>query len=100
MLISRKVIVILSKHYLNSPRHMYEMDLANERMYNHQLEDVIVIHIDNGLPMTKIPKRIAHTLRRNTLIEWNDNDDSKACFKIRINEELERRTVAADIGME
>ncbi|XP_045191888.2 slit homolog 3 protein-like [Mercenaria mercenaria] len=99
MVISRKVIVILSSNYLQSPMHMFEYDLAAERMYDRKLEEIIVVHIEKGLP-ERIPKRIAHTMRRNKVVEWSDDPDAKEHFKNQINDILGRKAVAADYEAE
>ncbi|KAL4238543.1 Toll-like receptor 5 [Mactra antiquata] len=100
MCISRKVLVILSQHYLKSPIHMFELDLAIDKMYDHELERVVVIHIDNGLPKHKIPKRLIHTMIRHKMIEWTEDEDNKELFKAQINEILASHERAVDFGTE
>ena len=42
---SRKVIVVLSRNYLN-PTNLFELDLTITALYEKKLEDYVVIHID------------------------------------------------------
>nr|UTM63721.1 Toll-like receptor [Ruditapes philippinarum] len=95
MIVSRKVIVVLSRNYLQSPMHLFELDLATEQMYGHKLEEIIVVHIEEGLP-DKIPKRISHTMKRNQIVEWSDTPDAKEHFKHTINDKLGRKNIAAN----
>lgn len=93
---SRKVLVILSQHYLQSTMHMFEFDLATTMMYDHELEEIIVVHIDNGLPKNKIPKHLVHTMKRNKVVEWTENPDAQEHFTNTINDMLNTIAVAAE----
>jgi hypothetical protein len=95
MIVSRKVIVVLSRNYLQSPMHLFELDLATAQMYGHKLEEIIVVHIEEGLP-DKIPKQISHTMKRNQIVEWSDTPDAKEHFKHKINDKLGRKNIAAN----
>ena len=75
--------------------HLFEFDLAIKQMYEHSLEEIIVVYIEEGMP-TMIPKGIAHTMRRSQIVEWSDTPDAKEHFKNVINDKLGKRTIAAD----
>lgn len=97
---SRKILLVLSKHYLQSPMHMFEFDLATEMMYEGALEEIIVVHIEQGLPDKKIPKQLVHTMKRNKVVEWSEDPDAQEHFKNRINDILGRKTAANEYEAE
>ena len=67
MVASRKVIAVLSQNYLTDKMHMFELDLAIDEMYEKTIEEIIVVHIDRGLPERKIPRYCSfHTDLSNT----------------------------------
>ncbi|WAR30663.1 TLR3-like protein [Mya arenaria] len=93
---SKKVIVVLSKHYLSNPMNSFELDLANQTMYEQKIEKIIVIHINKGLPNAKIPRRITAMMRRNVIVEWEEDGNAQKLAKARINDALAQRDLAAE----
>ena len=84
---SRKVMVVLSRHYLNA-MNLFELDLATRLMYEGTIQKIILIYINNGLPLAKIPKHLVHTMRRNQVLEWADNAEARELVKHKIIELL------------
>ncbi|KAH3792755.1 insulin-like growth factor-binding protein complex acid labile subunit isoform X2 [Dreissena polymorpha] len=92
---SRKVIVVLSRNYLN-PTNLFELDLTITALYEKKLEDYVVIHIDKGLPLQKFPKHLANKIRRNEILEWTEDAHAQALMKGKLTDILKNREVAAD----
>lgn len=101
MQLSRKVLIILSRHYLDNPMNLFEWDTAVRQMYSRHIEEIIIIDIDSELPRKKIPKHMRATLMRHEAITWTEDDAAQQLFKQQLKDRLGRRThLAADIGGE
>lgn len=96
---SRKMLVVLSKDYLDA-MHMFEFDLATNMMYEGKLEEIVIIHIEKGLPEKKLPKELSHTMKRNKVVEWSEDVNAQEHFRRRINDILGKKTVANEYETE
>lgn len=85
--VSKHVIVILSRNYLNA-MNLFELDLATQMMYEGKLMTIILIHIQEGLPLKKIPRHLVHTMKRNQVLEWRNNAQAKELVKRKVIELL------------
>ena len=100
MMNSRKVIVILSQNYLKDSYHLFELDEAIHAMYDRDIEEIIVVYIDEGLPRRKIPRELADTMRRHEMIEWADEENAKQLCKQQIIARLDATADAANVDVD
>ena len=89
MMRSRKVIVVLSMHYLNGMNE-FELDTATTLLHDHAIDDIIVIKLGD-VPAKRVPNHLYRQMRNDMFIEWEDNVDAKETFLGRLIERLQRR---------
>lgn len=99
MAASRKVVAVLSRNYLNA-MNMFELDIAVHEMYRRNIEEVLVVHINDGLPLQKLPKLLVTTMKRHHVIEWTNDENAKALFQQTLIDHLDVKRVAADLDAE
>jgi len=76
--------------------NLFELDLVIQLMYERQLEEIILIHIQQGLPADMIPRHIRNKMNRNRVLEWADNDNARGLVKQQLIDCLTDNTLAAD----
>ena len=89
MVRSRKVIVVLSKHYFNGINE-FELDMATTLLHDHDIEDIIVIKLGD-LPARRIPNHLYRQMRNDMFIEWEDDTNAKETFLRKLIDRLQRR---------
>ena len=89
MMKSRKVIVVLSMHYLNGMNE-FELDTATTLLHDRAIDDIIVIKLGD-VPAKRVPNHLYRQLRNGMFIEWEDTVDAKETFLVKLRERLQRR---------
>lgn len=91
MSMSRKVIVVLSKHYINGMNE-FELDQATALLHDHRIDDVIVIKLGT-VPARNIPGHIYSQMKNGTFIEWEDDENAIDTFRAKMKDRLRRRVI-------
>ena len=76
---SRKMIVILSQHYLNDMNE-FELDQATTLFHDHEVEDINVIKVGD-VPARRVPVHLYTQMRNGMFLEWEDNVNARETFK-------------------
>ncbi|XP_065934646.1 toll-like receptor 13 [Magallana gigas] len=84
---SRKVIIVLTKKYLSSAQHTFEIDLAVMLKLKDIIDDIIVINV-LGVPYQSIPKSLQRKVSRDEFLLWEDEVNARRVFKQRLIEAL------------
>lgn len=99
--ISKYVIVVLSKHYLENPLNKFELEMAFDLQCEGTIQQIIPIYIKDGLPPKKIPKTLTHMMRKNKVLEWSDDANGRELVKRTIKDILTGDQIpAADLDEE
>ena len=84
---SRKIIIVLTQHYLNDGMNGFELDQATTLYHEHELEDIIVIKIGD-VPAKRVPVHIYTQMRKGTYLEWENNETAIQTFKEMLKDRL------------
>lgn len=89
--LSKHMIVLLSRMYLENAMNLFELDLATNLMYEGKIKGILLIAFPDGLPPKKIPKHLTHTMRRNKVLEWSDDQTAKQLVKKKLADTLRNK---------
>ena len=84
---SRKVIVVLTQHYLNDGMNIFELDQATTLFHDQELEDIIVIKLGD-VPARKVPVHLYTQMRTGRFLEWENDPNSITSFKETLKDRL------------
>ncbi|XP_061197974.1 insulin-like growth factor-binding protein complex acid labile subunit [Saccostrea echinata] len=93
---SKKVIIVLTKEYLSSAKHKFEIDLAVKLKSDGVIDDIIVINVE-GVPFKCIPKSLQRKISREEFLLWENEDNAKKVFKEKLKRELNKVTKATEV---
>ena len=83
---SRKVIVVLTRHYFTGMTE-FELDQATALVHEHELEDIIVIKVGR-VPAKRVPPHLYAKMSDGSFIEWEDNENAIITFKEQLKDKL------------
>ena len=91
---SRKVIVVLTRHFWNGMNE-FELDQATTMYHEHDLDDIIVIKVGD-VPPRRIPPHVYTQMRNDTFLEWEDDANALRTFKEKPIERLRNQNEHAN----
>ena len=84
---SKKVIVILTQHYLDDGMNIFELDQATTLYHDQELDDIIVIKVGD-VPARRVPAHLYTQMRTGRFLEWEHNPDAIERFKAQMQDRL------------
>ncbi|XP_071950839.1 toll-like receptor 2 [Antedon mediterranea] len=76
---SRKVLLLVSKHFAKSEWCYFELEMARMRMFDNH-EDILVVVLLEKVPSKHMPILLHKILTKKTYIEWDDHPEGQALF--------------------
>ena len=84
---SRKVIVVLTQHYLDDGMNIFELDQATTFYHDQELDDIIVIKAGD-VPTRRVPAHLYTQMRTGRFLEWENDQNSIVGFKAKLKDRL------------
>ena len=85
---SRKTLLILSPHFVQSTWCKYEMDMAHSKLFT-KGQDILLLAILKPLDNVEISKTLRALLEKKTYVEWSDNPFGQKLFWTKLIKALE-----------
>ena len=85
---SRKTLLVLSPHFVQSNWCMFEMDMAQSKLFT-KGQDVLLLAILKPLDNVEISKTLRALLEKKTYVEWSDNPFGQKLFWAKLIKALE-----------
>ncbi|XP_071944247.1 toll-like receptor 2 type-1 [Antedon mediterranea] len=76
---SRKVLLVVSKHFAKSEWCNYELEMARMRMFDNH-EDILIVVLLGKVSPKDMPIALHKILTTTTYIEWKEHPERKALF--------------------
>ena len=85
---SRKTLLILSPHFIQSNWCKFEMNMAHQKLFT-KGQDVLLLVILKPLDNVEISKTLRALLEKKTYVEWSDNPFGQKLFWAKLIKALE-----------
>ena len=96
---SQKVVLIISKHFVNSRWCLFEMQIAQQHMILDRRCGMIIVRLES-LPSWKIPSTLKYLMKTHTHITWSPNITSSILFWAKLkNAILKDRLIMTERGL-
>ncbi|XP_033640107.1 toll-like receptor 4 [Asterias rubens] len=89
---SRKTILVLSDHFMESEWCYYEMQMAHQRLFN-EGQDVLILILLKDVSDSKMTLLLRQTLCRKTYFKWPHDNLGQQLFWDRLKAELKMRSI-------
>ena len=88
---SKKVIIILSEHYMQAPtmaENSMELDRANIMLHERDIEDIIVIQLGD-VAADNVPAELYTQMKKERFLQWEDDLEAIEHFKENLVDRLQ-----------
>ena len=85
---SRKIVLILSRHFVDSNWCDFELQMASMRCFDEGKELVVAVLMDENVLAMKMSGTLRALLKRDTYLKWSEDPDESTKFWISLKNSL------------
>ena len=86
---SRKIILILTRHFVESNWCRFELEMSRMRCFDEGKDLIVAILLEEDIPSLQLSRTLRALLNRNTYLLWPENPREMETFWISLNNALE-----------
>ncbi|KAL3860757.1 hypothetical protein ACJMK2_010830 [Sinanodonta woodiana] len=90
MEVSRHVIIVLSKSYIEEKFHEMELEVILKKYAEREIDSYIVVKV-SPLEAKHVPKCLHQTMKHEDYLEWKDDEIVKTAFRTRLEVHLDKK---------